>query len=225
MITKIKRVVRHTHAVKVSARSKKFVLYEPQLKCLRIKIHNEWSASEFTYLFDSINKLFLIQKRIFFIMENFKKFKKIHYASKDHPPFAKEIEGLVENLTAIVGEGNYANYSISDQFTPLTVIKINFSSPGSVDFLGIGKAIDALSKILFYYLPNKKAKEEINTIKIQNDARLIKNLKDLGMEPQEIQKLIYVREINRSKIKKLITDDKILDVEVIKYENYEKDED
>jgi antitoxin component YwqK of YwqJK toxin-antitoxin module len=104
-------------------------------------------------------------------------------------------------------------YEINNYESILQVIAIKYSSPGFTDLSGLAQTIGHLKDVLFYYFPNNKTKKEIEILAQERIKLIIDNLKSVGIENSEIQKLILYRNLNLLGLIKLIEENKIVSIE------------
>ncbi len=203
---------------------------------LTINIDGFWQASDFSILFESIDKLYqfyalhyYVEQSIGFIKSDFPRDTNIYNLPtiKDYRIF------LFNNSTRILKEG-ISNSGIDDsmlqiptffQISSLQVTKVKFNSPGSIDFLGLGKILEIIKDVVFYYLPNKNSKKhnylldkEIE-LKEQEIIKLkVENLRNMGFPNSQIQTIIGLEYYHIGKLKDFVDSGQVMNAEIVEEE-------
>jgi hypothetical protein len=94
----------------------------------------------------------------------------------------------------------------------ITLKRIQYSSPGSIDFIGVGKVFETIKEVIFHYFPNKSKQLENKLKEIEITDKEIEVLKKLGLNKIEIQSIILKRDLSKNAIKTLIEDGAIKEV-------------
>jgi hypothetical protein len=185
---------------------------------LTINIDSSWEAIEFAMLFDSLQRLYsyyaLLEDATSAITNA-----RTEFAAgteiKWLPTTRSLLDGFKRNANRIFQQPNNTlnlnNYKFidygSESHYPLQVVKIQYNSPGSIDFIGIGKVIEHFKEVLLHYIPNRKVKLE-NVIKEkeieERELALLQTriqiLKDLGLSTQEILPIIGLEALQLNQI-------------------------
>lgn len=165
---------------------------------LSVSISKVWTAKEFSTFFKSFDDLFRVNNKIYWI----------DYISKnpDKIEWFKKFEWHYLELTL-------------DNFADVEVNSINYNSPGKIEIIGLSEILGQIKEILFYYFPNKKAKIESEILLQERNRKYIENLRSIGVEETDIRKLLFPEEFALSDLKKLITEGKITNIEMLKPKN------
>lgn len=187
---------------------------------LSINIDNKWEITDFIAIFKSLE--YLYNYYYFFDQheENKSRERGVKYSREEHKA-AKSV------LELFIGNFNYLDYDPLNPFKSettrlslytdkkLSLKKIQYASPGAIDFLGAGKIFETLKDILFNYLPNKKQKAEIEVLLLQKKEMEIKMLKELNFDDAQIKAIVFKKEMALDQLKTLTEDKKITEVKVI----------
>lgn len=169
---------------------------------LSIKIDGEWTASDFTDFFNSILILYEVYKIIesneklnsYFFEDNVVSINgDLYYKSGFQKLDITEITPEQRLLIKIFGDKE--NYlSPSNYKSDLRILKLQYSSPGNSDFLGLGTIIKEVFNTFRYYVPNKagRIKTEIEEQKLL--SKKIQNLKAMGYTAKEIKLMIQAKD-------------------------------
>ena len=164
---------------------------------LKIRIDGNWKSNEFGVLFDRLSRFYEYYYECFIFEDLLREETQRKYAEDIHKPshnftlnarifyetvgleFFKEHQSLHKLRFRNSGKENspqiYYNY-----LSNLEVKSIRFSSPGSIDFIGVSGVLGHLKDILFNYLPNKKSREEVRILEQERIKLQIDNLKSMG---------------------------------------------
>ena len=188
---------------------------------MRINIDSPWDSNDFLILFKSIQNLYGLydQYRIANTLYKEEKESKTIFSHPSQTPFGIFMSkyGFIRNFYPL--EGIYE--SSDEKLLPYTffnkgvhVVQIQYASPGFTDLAGISGVLEHLKEILMYYLPNKLSKEKIKIKEQQRIALQIENLKQIGLYPIEIKKIILLEEINIENLKGIIDNKQITSIEI-----------
>ncbi len=123
----------------------------------------------------------------------------------------EEVTGRI-NLAGISSRQKQSSYAII--FQPALVKRIKYSSPGSIDIAGIGKVFETLKEVLFFYLPNKRTRMEIELQEQELISKKIDNYTKMGYNQRDIQILLGYEALHIDKISKLVAEGRIVQIEV-----------
>lgn len=190
-------------------------------KVLNISIQGDWTARDFSKLFESIQSLYG------FYYELDRGVELLHRHKKERTKYAEDIHSplsLYRNSSGILNQlftetMNYRPRVKRQAKSPLfhgelLIKKVTYSSPGVTDFLGIAKVIEQLKEILFHYIPNQREKQEVRLIEQERIALQIKNLTEIGFSSTEIKQIILLEEVKLNKIGELLSSGKIQEINV-----------
>lgn len=180
-------------------------------KIIHISIDNYWQIGDFMNLLSSFNSIYNLYFNYFEILKTKVDVQDIKYGNMLHYRSV-----FIKNITAILKNQNIElNYSFNDKyiFSKLGIKSIKYSSPGFTDLVGVAQVIEHIKDILFHYLPNKKTKKEIEVLEQERIKLMIDNLKSIGLENNEIQRIILFRNLFLLNIRELIDDKKIASID------------
>lgn len=190
-------------------------------KVLEISIDGDWTARDFSKLFDSIQSLYGFYYELERGIELLKQDKNesTKYAEDSHSPlsFYRRSGGIFDFLFAdTLFYRNRVNRQAKNPLFigELLIKKVTYSSPGVTDFLGIAGVIEQLKEILFHYVPNNRERQEVKLIEQERIALQIKNLKEIGFSSTEIKQIILLEELKLNKIGDLLATGKIKAISV-----------
>lgn len=185
---------------------------------LIISISSYWTTTDFSVLFDSINRLYFYYELYADLIlrinqqeseisrgEFFNDLPEIITLRRNFYHFATRIL----NYPSILKDSNFILSRPNFLLHGLEVSKIRFESPGIVDLLGIGKVLEQIIELFKFYLPNKEKRTQNEILKIEKDKKIIENqileqellskkienLKGIGFDLGQIQAIIGVEEI------------------------------
>ncbi len=181
---------------------------------LSFDIDGDWSAEKFGIFFDRMAKLNDYYFDVLFLTslledEEINK----SYSVKEHKPsvnYTIRSEMLIQrkylrvNLSLKLLHDKIINKKEQIQDEILIVKKINFASPGSIDFLGIAAVLNHFKEILFNYLPSKKLAKEVQILEEERVKLRIENLKSMGFIDVEIKAIILQEEVYLLELKEII---------------------
>lgn len=201
---------------------KEIIKTDELYQTLRVSISGEWNIERLSKIVDSFNILYcnslLIEVNeddITYITgyNNYKEFAKrflTNYQIFDFEIYKIQNDKFIEYFHGIDSRS-----SLSQN---LLISSIEYNSPGKIDLLWIGKVIDSLSKLLKYYLPNKRDRVQVELEKQKLFEMRISSLKKLGLTNSEIQKIVML-EINSNNLLSKVFDKKLITNIEIKEEN------
>jgi hypothetical protein len=186
--------------------------------------------NDFVDVFDLLNRLCAYYYALIFSLESFErvgkeynwdeKFKKlpdylnITYSFKN---LAYRIFQNYEPTENFVFDFKYTNI----QLLPLQVKRIKFGSIGNIDVIGLGKVFEMLKDLVIHYIPNKDDKIDIlikqKEIEEKEQKILqmkISNLKNLGLSNDEILSIIGYESLHLNRIKVLVEQKKITNINI-----------
>jgi len=191
-----------------------------KLSKLRINIDSDWTMSDFANLFREIESLYSMHREYSEGLKLIKdkKRSKTKYIDKRHTPLFHFMSSRSIIRSFYHEEGIYHendNIFISGRISSeLTVVSVQYSSPGFTDIAGLSGALGHLKEILMHYLPNKSTRQDIK-IKEQERIRLqIQNLKEMGFSSVEIKKIVLLEEMSLEKMKLLFDEGKVTSLEL-----------
>jgi hypothetical protein len=186
---------------------------------LRISIDGKWTVEDFSFLFNSINKLY----EIYMVVNRVE----LHFAEAKMQGFIfvsrGSIPSMLNELLSLLAGNKGSLDLIYNKAFPLEVKQIKYSSPGITDFVGLSGVLGHFKDILFHFFPDEKTKMEIEILKQQKDKLMIENLQKLEIDPYLIKQLYLYEEININNIKSLIDREKITSIEIIKDDKDDKE--
>jgi len=192
-----------------------------QLQKLRIYIDREWTTTEFVMLFKSIENLYGLYRSYFEGLEMLeeKNNSTTYFVDEHHTPMfhfrdRNPILRSFYNQEGIFETKDYPFFIRNDWKRGPSIVSIKYSSPGFTDIAGIGEVIRHLKEILLHYFPNKIVKEEIKLKEQERIKIQIENLKQMGFNSIEIQKIILLEEMNLEKIRFLMQEGLIASIEL-----------
>ena len=174
---------------------------------LTLHIDDNWTANDFSIVFDSFNRLHNFQNLLnnystgFNIMESeFSKSTDVN----NLPAFVNLRLELIRESYIIFNQINLLEASINRIILPyifknmeLKVGKVKYGSKGSIDFIGIGKALETITALLTHYFPNEEKRVDILLKRKQIEEKeqdilqkRIDNLIRMGFKPIEIQTIL-----------------------------------
>lgn len=205
---------------------------------LIIKIDNHWTSSDFALLFDNIHRLycyndFLSQmleknqfhKSSFIGTHDIQKLRNLPHIDESYYNFLSVAKLIFEMPV------DYINTLLSKQlfffgyYQELQVNKINYASPGSIDFLGIAKIFEMIKDTITHYSKDGKKNRELDLdikksqkeeLELNNLQKKIKILTDLGFTEQDIMYLIGMEASHTKNIVDFIKAKKITKIEMRK---------
>ena len=213
-----------------------------QNKILRIRIDQGWSSNDFINLFNSLNIIYKILVELDFVDES-NEILKIWKEKSDSGDNLKLFEqGLefqtLKDIQIIDGElfkrVNYSSVSNNSElihdfrqdFTKnlltddrvdkesFKVRRIEYSSPGFADLIGVGKIVEQIFDMFKHYFPNKETKLKNSILEQDLISKRIENLKKIGFAEHELQKFLDVRNSSILNLKNLKLSDKLTKVEI-----------
>lgn len=200
---------------------------------LKIEIDNLWSSNDFANLFNTMNRLYGYTLHLIKSLESLEMMEKeYNWGDNYHnlPNYVNLSTDFKQTALEILQNPNLNDY-ISGRYEfiitsvpPLFVKKINYGSKGSVDFLGIGKIFEIIKELIINYIPNDNQKmdkiikeKEIEEREQKILQMKIRNLKKLGLNSNEILTIIGFESFHLNKIKELISNDKINELQIEKH--------
>lgn len=179
---------------------------------IRISIDEGWEIDDFILFFDSIKTLY----NFYFIYNDLLKIKSdikgIVYAREEH--YRSLFLKKTQYLYTILSSKGYKVTPLDNKI--ITVDAIKYNSPGYTDITGFAQIIGHIKDILVNYLPNKKTKKEIEILEQERIKLMIENLKSIGLDTYDIQRIVLFHDTNLLEIKQLIENKKITNIEIIK---------
>ncbi len=202
---------------------------------LKIGIDNQWMADDFAHTFDSLNRLYSyyhLLLQALEIYENMGEKYKWHKGMTNLPDFFSLTNDFKDKSLHIFQSSNPHNhflYSRSFELEmdfSLQVHKLKFGSKGSIDLIGIGKVFEIIKDLIIHYIPNKEKKidvllkeKEIEEKEQKIIQMKISNLKNLGLNSDDIMTLIGFESLHSAKLRELIERHKINNVKIEKSKN------
>lgn len=157
------------------------------------------------------------------------------------PKFINLKETLVRDCYSIFNDSNFiakeneAFIFFDDYKVPLEVKRVQFNSPGSVDFIGLGKIFQIVSNLIKHYIPNKNTKLKNDEQNIENKSKELANeltkrqiedkdldlfqkkmqvLKDLGLSTTEVRAVLGMEALELDNFRHLALSGKVVEIEV-----------
>jgi len=194
-----------------------------RLETLIIKIDNNWETIDFITCFKSIEYLYgyyfyvneiikIIESEEHMVHSNKSQKLSVHIGGIAFPMNLDYLDYDPLNPFKTRVSSNYRNSMLNNGH--LSLKKIGYASPGSIDFIGAGKIFDVLKEIVFKYVPNKKEKLELDILNLEKIEKEIKLLKDLGFDDAEIKAIFFKRDMAISSLKKLKDVNKIKEFQI-----------
>lgn len=108
----------------------------------------------------------------------------------------------------------------------LRVNKIKYGSKGSIDFIGIGKAIEAITTLITHYFPNEEKKVDVMLKKQEVELKeqevlekRIANLKRMGFSQSQTMAILGMESLHINNIITLKEKGQVLGIELKKGSN------
>lgn len=181
---------------------------------LTIHIDGRWASNEFSILFDSINRLhnfqILLEGLETAYVRQFSDFSKNTDVSR-LPQFVNLRYVFMTNANILFNQLNVLEppkmpgqiFSM-DLFKgdELRVKSIKYGSKGSIDFIGLGKALEAVTALITHYFPNEEKKVDILLKRKQIEEKdqeilekRINNLKNMGFSQAQTMSILGMESV------------------------------
>jgi hypothetical protein len=185
---------------------------------LTVYIDGSWDAIEFALLFDSLQRLYSFyclldsstssiaaERSEFGLDVDITKLPKGRHIGAMLIRYANQVFQMPNNT---INPGEYRMvYLTHAPYYALKVTKVQFNSPGSIDVIGFGKALEHLKEMLMHYLPNKSAKldnvikeKQIEEKELELLQKRIQVLKELGLSMKDIIPIIGLESLHLKNI-------------------------
>jgi hypothetical protein len=195
-----------------------------------VSIDGQWTAAKFSTFFDSTLRLYryyLLWMNTIYSLERikqemvlpnrpetneiFEKFTMRHFRED----FMRKVESTF--LDKNPDDPDIALYGIGSKLhtDTLDVTRVSYASPGSIDFAGLGKIFEQMKEMVFFYLPNKEKKVDVELKEQELLSMKIDNLKKMGYKPTEIRSIIGLESHHVEKLSRLADSGNITDVKII----------
>lgn len=189
---------------------------------LSISIDGKWSTIDFTTCFKSIEYLYIYYVSLSELKEHLKNEETLKHAFSTQKASSKLADlWFTSNI-------DLCEYEALDPFRDkrssfihsfpyslnLELKKIQYASPGSIDFLGIGEIFKTVKEIIFNYVPNKETKLKNESLKLNNLEKEIQILEKLGYNNIQIKSIILKKEIAQNHLLKLSESKKIKNMKI-----------
>lgn len=192
---------------------------------IRITVSKDWTVEDMIKLYSSLQNLYDYYCLRDVILVNTSKGKHNENAVIG---FAFIISKLLKQQTTLFElQRTYHIIDFSIQgintyqiYSPLTVERIQISSPGFMDLAGLGTAIGHIKELFlklreqYFYrnrrdIEDEKLKLENDLLKIKKTSEFIKLLKEAGFDQNDIKKIVSNEYENSQILLKLIEEDKV----------------
>ena len=200
----------------------------PGIAQIRFHISGSWKASDFSLLFDSINKLYRFYQPLIRMQ---KIFEQSDTYSNTAAAYNKMFEYLVEYLFQSYDISNFSkdlisvksgedlHFNSNDLFTftlsDIEVKSVDYTSTGTIDLFGIQNVIIRIKETMDSLIGEKKENKDSEST-LQKRHNLIANyLNRFGVQENEINKLLLQDRINLENLSKMIVEAKIRSVELV----------
>jgi hypothetical protein len=200
----------------------------PDIAQIRFNIRGSWKASDFSLLFDSINKLYRFYQPLIRIQ---KIFEQSNAYSNTAATYNKMFEYLVEYLFQSYDISNFSkdlieskptedlHFSSNDLFTftlsDIEVKSIDYSSTGTIDLFGIQNVIIRIKETMDGLIKDKKENSQNDSTLQKRHNLIVSYLNRFDVQENEINKLLLQDRINLENLRKMIGESKIKSVELI----------
>ena len=199
---------------------------------LVVHIDGYWTANDFSILFDSFNRLHNFQNLLNNYSTSFENLKLEFGSNIDTsrlPQFINLREGLVRQTYITFNQLNLLEDFKRQSQLPtqlfrdeqLRVNKIKYSSKGSIDFIGIGKAIEAITTLITHYFPNEEKrvdimlkKQEVELKEQEVLEKRIANLKRMGFSQSQTMSILGMESLHINNIITLKEKGQVLGIEL-----------
>ena len=211
--------------------TQKKVASKSRVATLKINIQKEWYADDFQIAFDVFNRVYLFNEALqdAYIRVTKGDFPADRGDKKEQMErLLKQISGpLVSECYAIFGHNVDKNagrrvYFGVEKASILLVKRINFNSPGSIDFIGFAKAFEVFRDWFNRYIPNEGEKldnelkrQKIEDAKFERAQKKIAMMRELGMSNEDITALVGLEALNLTRIEYLRKKEQITGVEIV----------
>lgn len=182
------------------------------LVTIRFSIDNLWEIDDFVSFFDSFKTIYNFYVAYLEILNDLDSVRDIKFGKEEH--FQALFSRNISNMFKIVVRKRGEVPSYRGEYPLIKVKAIKYSSPGYSDLIGIAQVIGHLKEILINYLPNKKTKKELQILEQERISKLIDNLKAIGLNNNEIQRIVLFQDLEFLNIKQLIDEKKIISIDL-----------
>jgi len=173
---------------------------------LSIKIDKQWDVVDFIRCLKAIKYMYGFYSTLLKIPLMLKEESKIKFDPRHKKPsflffanmFQTNISSFEEDElfnpftlgTTRMEQGLFSNLDADFQLR-----RIQYSSPGSIDFIGLGKVFESMKELVFHYFPNEEKKADIQLKKLEIMEKEIALLKELGISELQIKAIIFKRDL------------------------------
>ncbi len=191
---------------------------------MTIHIDGHWSAMDYAILFDSIERVYNYYTVLEYILAAYEEQSNalgVDSVQHNFPLFLSLRDELKSNAIKTLSypfDSEHqinVNYWFSSNPVPLMVNKIQYASPGAIDFVGIGKVFEIIRDIVFHCFPNQDKKLDLQIKEQEIIAKKIINLKNMGLSNVEVQNIIGLEYGHIDRFRKLTEVNKISNVEIM----------
>ena len=211
--------------------TKKKVASRTRVATLRVNIKKTWLADDFATTFDALNKVYLFNEAL---EEAYLKITEGDFPA-DRGDKQVQLERLLKQLSrqlisecyGIFGHTNerYSGHIVHlgvHISSVLMVKRINFNSPGSIDFAGFGKALEVIRDWFNRYNPNEGERldnelkrKEIEAKNLDLAQKKIDMMKELGVPIADITALVGLEALQLNRLEHLRKSEQITGMELV----------
>lgn len=197
---------------------------EKKLSKLIISIDNQWSPNDFIVVFKSIE--FLYDYYRFFVDINYMLYQEnnLKVIHTNQLPSRRYAEIMVlsslnnidfDPLDPLYSKREKPFIAQSGGLNPsIKIKKIQYASPGSIDFIGIGEVFKTIKELIMHYLPNTTQKLQNRKLQLEITKNEIEVLKQLGYDDLEIKAIVLKKEVATNRLVKLKENKKITEINI-----------
>lgn len=188
-----------------------------QISTLKVFIGDDWNANDFSVAFDSISKLYQFNE----ILDRGQTERRTQNYT-DRRVKRPQLEWMLTLLSDQVCYNSYKVFGHPDATNrnpndylgkfafELRVKSVNYNSPGSIDFVGFGKALEVIRDWFNRYNPNESERLDNELKRKEIEARdlalvqqKINMMKELGVPIPDITALIGLEMLHLNKLEQL----------------------
>jgi hypothetical protein len=139
-----------------------------EISVVKVFIHNKWEIRDFINLLKSFEFLYTFYLSVWKGLEFYELDKDIQPTKKSKPSYLATSAYLTSGLYNL-DYNPLIPFSLEqglsgffNKVNSLELIRIQYSSPGSIDFLGVGAIFKEIKEILKSYFPDAEKKKKLN---------------------------------------------------------------